>query len=251
MSLLLCFFILLFSMSTIEVEKFKAAAASVREALGDNNAGMLPNDGAAIIAMEPEAIRQQAINEQIDQVADRLQEFVEDNEMEEQIVVSKDDHGVYLRMQDQALFSPGAADIDAASLAIVEQLGSIVDAMDLPVVISGHTDNIPIRSAVFPSNWELSGARAAGVARALIDRGHDPGLVAVEAFGEFRPIADNSTAEGRSQNRRVELYFSRTGVAEALEVRGEIPSLDGTIAGDSTAASESDEPGEEGEGEAP
>ncbi|NNM34769.1 MAG: flagellar motor protein MotB [Gemmatimonadetes bacterium] len=225
MSLLLTFFILLFSMSSIEVEKFRAATESLAEALGESNAGIMP-DGAVPITPPPAPVgevRDQLVQERIDEVATQLEEFVRENNLEEQVVVSKESHGVFLRMQNQALFGQGSADIAAESVAIVEQLGAVLDRMDLPVKVSGHTDNVPIRSSVFPSNWELSAARAAGVARILVSRGHDPATVAVEAFGEYRPVASNDTPEGRAENRRVELYFSRLSMEQAMDEGGELP----------------------------
>ena len=178
----------------------------------------------------------------MDDIASQLEEFVRENKLEEQVVVSKESHGVFLRMQNQALFGPGSADIAAASVAIVEQLGAVLDRMDLPVKVSGHTDNVPIRSSVFPSNWELSAARAAGVARILVSRGHDPSAVAVEAFGEHQPVASNDTPEGRAENRRVELYFSKLGVEARLDERGELPTEDGEDApsGDDLDGSDED-----------
>lgn len=225
MSLLLTFFILLFSMSTIEVEKFRAATESLSDALGQSSAGVLPGGATPSPASSgvDNRSRDEIVDRQMDEIAEQLEQFVREHRLEDQVVVSKESHGVFLRMQNQALFGPGSADIAEASVTIVEQLGSVLDRMDLPVKVSGHTDNVPIGSSAFPSNWELSAARAAGVARILVSRGHDPAAVAVEAFGEHRPVAGNDTPEGRAQNRRVELYFARTAVESALESRGMLP----------------------------
>ncbi|MFC1662096.1 flagellar motor protein MotB [Gemmatimonadota bacterium] len=87
--------------------------------------------------------------------------------------------------------------------------------MEVGVVVSGHADNQPIRSGLFGSNWELSAARAAGVARSLVADGHSPDLVRVESYGEFKPIADNATVEGRAKNRWVELFYARNDVRDA------------------------------------
>ena len=141
------------------------------------------------------------------------------------MVVSKENHGVFLRMQDQALFGPGSANIAEESVRIVEQLGVVLENMNLPVKVSGHTDNIPINSPIFPSNWELSAARAAGVARTLVGRGHSAASITVEAYGEYQPVATNDTPQGRAQNRRVELYFARAVVEQTMEDRGELPPL--------------------------
>jgi len=106
------------------------------------------------------------------------------------------------------------------------------------VIVSGHTDNVPIRSAAFASNWELSAARAAGVARTLVGRGRDPSAVTVEAFGEYRPLATNDTPEGRAQNRRVEVYYSRETLQRELEGRGILQREDGSQSPTEAAATE-------------
>lgn len=237
MSLLLTFFILLYSMSSSDAAKFQVAAQSLREALGEmsgefTSAAIVPTeDSIAAIVASSEAVTDATM----ELIAERLQQFVEENNLEETVEVSKDAHGVFLRMSDQALFAPGSANIDAAAEAAVEQLGEIVAMIDMPVVVSGHTDNVPIRSNVFASNWELSAARAAGVARALVGRGRDPSAITVEAFGEYRPLADNSTAEGRAQNRRVEVYYAREELKGVLEDRGVIENPDGDGAADGAA----------------
>jgi chemotaxis protein MotB len=135
----------------------------------------------------------------------------------------REPEGVFLRMQDAALFESGSAGVEGARAGTLERLGDIARLIEVPVVVTGHTDNTPIRSPVFRSNWELSAARAAGVARALVERGQDPMLVTVESYGEHRPIAENDSPEGRAQNRRVELYYSRQGVMSTLIERGLLP----------------------------
>lgn len=226
MSLLLTFFILLYSMSSSDAAKFDVAAQSLREALGEmsgelTSAALVPTDELeADIVPSSEAITDATM----EVIAARLQQFVEDNGLEESVEVTKEGSGVFLRMSDQALFSPGSANIGEAAAAAVDQLGVIVELIDIPVVVSGHTDNVPIRSNVFASNWELSAARAAGVARTLVGTGRDPTAVTVEAYGEYQPLAENDTPEGRALNRRVEVYYSKETLAKVLEERGLIDS---------------------------
>lgn len=220
MSLLLTFFILLFSMSELETEKFRLAAASMQEGFGTSTGQLLPGE-------PPEGTREpdttlitsplaEETDATLDSIAERLEEFVAKNGLEEQVVVAREESGVYLRIQDVAVFPSGSARIAEESMNIIQQLGDIVRATDVPVVVSGHTDNTPIRAGgKFDTNWELSAARAAGVARALVDRGHDPTTIAVEAYGEYRPIDTNDTPEGRSHNRRVEIFYSREKIEEA------------------------------------
>jgi chemotaxis protein MotB len=222
MSLLLTFFILLFSMSELEVEKFKLAAESIRGGFGSVESDFQPNDSmpgstpadTTVIVPLPDAT-----DRELDRIAEVLQQFVEENNLEQNVVVERENHGVFLRIQDVALFPPGAASIEISSQWIVEQLGTVTRMIEAPVIVSGHTDSIPIGGGLFRSNWELSAARASGVARALVTMGQDPYRVRVEAFGEYQPVASNDTEEGRAQNRRVELFYSRQNVEETLQER--------------------------------
>jgi chemotaxis protein MotB len=155
-------------------------------------------------------------DEKLDEIATLLQQFVEDNGLEQNLVVDRSEDGVHLQIRDVALFRPGNADIETSTAWIVEQLGQITLDVDVPVTVAGHTDNIPINSTRYQSNWELSAARAAGVARTLVSIGHDPDAVQVIAFGEYRPIDTNDTPDGRARNRRVELFYSKQSAEAAM-----------------------------------
>jgi chemotaxis protein MotB len=233
MSLLLTFFILLFSMSELKMDRFLLAAQSLREAMGGtatetmvDPTGLMPED------VDPELMLQapgasessQAIDLELlesftdtylELIASRLEEFVEDAGLEETVKVDREEDGVYLRMETPTLFGSGDAVIAEEGQEMLQVLSQITMEFNVAVVVAGHADNQPIRSPVYASNWELSAARAAGVARFLVEDGHSPTMVRVESYGEFRPIADNDTPEGRAQNRRVELLFSRDDVLSA------------------------------------
>jgi len=223
MSLLLTFFILLFSMSEIEVEKFRQAANSLHEGFGESTIDF--GDARPPTAIDTSYVEVPAgpdpADEKLDEIANLLQQFVEDNDLQQNLVVDRSEDGVHLQIRDVALFQPGNAEIETNTAWIVEQLGRIMIAVDVPVTVAGHTDNVPISSSRYVSNWELSAARAAGVARTLVAMGHLPSEVQVTAFGEHQPIDTNDTAEGRSRNRRVELFYSKQSVDQAIEQNGE------------------------------
>ncbi len=225
MSLLLTFFILLFSMSSVESEKFRAAAQSLQEAFGaadgvgaDDAPTPLMSDTVPIAGPPGDMI----VDDVLEEIRRELQQFVTDNQLEDKVLVAMEFEGVFLRMQGQALFGSGSAGVEADGAAILERLGDITRLIEVPVAVAGHTDDTPMTAGAggFQSNWELSAARAAGVARALVDRGQDASLVTVESYGGNRPLASNDTPAGRAQNRRVELYYSRQGVTNTLVERG-------------------------------
>jgi len=246
MSLLLTFFILMFSMSELKMDRFMLASQSMREAIGgtaqevDPEAmGLMPEEVDPELELEDpgpadgseesedetgsEAGSDQGpwlesfIDAYTDMIARRLNEFIVERELEGTLSVHQEGEGVYLRIQSSALFGSGSAVVQDDSRWIVRELAEITREIEIRVIVSGHADNQPIRSSQFPSNWELSAARSAGVARFMVDGGHDPELIRVESFGEFRPVASNGTPGGRAQNRRVEIFYSRDDIVRAAE----------------------------------
>lgn len=101
------------------------------------------------------------------------------------------------------LFTSGSAELSAAVLPIIDEVGRILTGFDNRIRVEGHTDNVPINTRIFPSNWELAAARAGTVVRRLGMQGIVPQRLSVVGYGEFRPLADNDSVEGRRRNRRV------------------------------------------------
>ncbi|MBI4971181.1 MAG: OmpA family protein [Candidatus Omnitrophica bacterium] len=110
----------------------------------------------------------------------------------------------------EIIFDSGKAEVKPEGLSVLSKVAKVVQeqAKDYPVVVEGHTDNVPIRVSGWKSNWELSAARALSVLHHFVDNeGIDPTRLAVMGYGEFKPVSDNSSAEGRRQNRRVEIVI--------------------------------------------
>ncbi len=233
MTLLLTFFVLLYSMSELRVEQFTMASQSLQEAFGTVSLIPGPPASPAVIPLEqpdsrvpdefrvlPDDLQIFAITDAyLEMIARRLEELIEENDLQDVFSVLRDDDGVRLRILSTTLFDSGSAALDPGSAWMVAALGDITATLEVPAVVSGHTDDIPIQTPHFPSNWELSAARAAGVARAMVTQGHDPDAIRVEGYGEHRPVAENDTAEGRAQNRRVEVLFSRDDIMRILRRR--------------------------------
>lgn len=220
MSLLLCFFVLLFAMSELD----QVRVAAILESMGNPNInvvqpstglsldGMLgsgimempsPDDGVheeeilAEHAYRQEALRSIAI--------DFITHFLE-QELSENISVSMVDEEVRLTFTDM-LFASGSAVISPSVIEILDYVAQVLaEHPFLDIWIEGHTDNVPINTIIFPSNWHLSAARAIAVMEHLVEQNDVPvGNVVPVAMGEFTPVDDNSTAEGRQNNRRVEI----------------------------------------------
>jgi len=114
--------------------------------------------------------------------------------------------GLVLSLQEGGFFDSASAQLRPAAIPTLELISASLPAT--PIRIEGHTDNLPIRSALYPSNWELSSARASAITHFLLDHSHaNPSQLSVAGYAEFHPIASNATPQGRAQNRRVDIVF--------------------------------------------
>lgn len=138
-----------------------------------------------------------------------LTEMVEQLEMEEDISVEPTETGMLIQMGDKVLFEKGKAELKPAAFVILNAVGvSIKDKVE-EVLIGGHTDNTPINSIKYPSNWELSSARALVVVKYLVQKSNIlPEVFGAVGYGEFRPIVENNSPENMQKNRRVEFLVT-------------------------------------------
>ena len=144
---------------------------------------------------------------QLDRIAGDVEQAMASLIMQDQVVVRRHDDWVEVEIRADILFGSGSAALASQSTSAIAQLGDALRDSRNPVRVEGHTDNVPIRTNAFASNWELSAARAASVVRILVDRGIDPSRLAVLGLGEFRPAQLNDTIAGRGANRRVLLVI--------------------------------------------
>jgi chemotaxis protein MotB len=143
---------------------------------------------------EPQA----AFSESMKRIKNRLQDQVEINEEQSKTTI---------RLGEAILFQSGHADLSNNAIRTLEELANSINLVEGQVVIEGHTDNVPVTSAVFKSNWELSAARAFSVIHALGEHGVNTARLAAWGFGETRPVAPNDTELHRAQNRRIEIVI--------------------------------------------
>jgi chemotaxis protein MotB len=137
----------------------------------------------------------------VQELARTFTDLLQDGE----VTVETRAEGVLLDVKDSALFASGTSQPAPQANAIVNKIAAILTRNDNKVVVEGHTDSVPIHTAQFPSNWELSSARAAAIVRALQELGISPYRLAASGLAETRPKSSNETAQGRSENRRVSL----------------------------------------------
>jgi len=139
----------------------------------------------------------------LDAIADQVHKALQPLIDKDLVAVRRTDDWLEIEVRTDILFASGAARLSAPAEDVLRHVAGILTPFPNPMRIEGYTDTTPIASAIFPSNWELSAARAASVARLLTGSGIDPHRVGIIGWGEFRPAADNATVDGRNRNRRV------------------------------------------------
>lgn len=219
-TLLMVFFILLFAMGEIEEDKYRQIKESLKKALGDEatpDAGI--REGLDVIKREEGKPKIIAVDEvgamvakEISDIASEVEEFVFKNKLTGQVQVSSDERGAVITISDVVLFPAGQSEITPAGKEISKQIFDLLRQFNYNVKIEGHTDNTPIRTDKFPSNWELSSARASNVARMLVDSGFPSSKLSVEGFAEFRPKLPNDSPKNRAANRRIEIVYQRGSI---------------------------------------
>lgn len=208
-TLILVFFILLFSMSQIDLMKFQAISDSFRDKqVLDFQPSIIPaeNQGEMEENTEKEGSGQ---FDSLDELQMEIQSFLDVNGLEEVIVANRTERGVVLVLQEQVLFESGDASLIESSYPFLDKVGTLLANMPNLVKVEGHTDDRPITTYRYPSNWELSAARASTVIRYLTE-GHNlesHRFMAI-GYGETRPIVPNSGPENWEKNRRVEIIIS-------------------------------------------
>lgn len=230
MSLLLCFFVLLLSMSSMDAKK-------ISEAIGSLSGAMSVLEGGTKTEISKQRIQESTPIESKDETSEtvnRVQQAAGDaNEMMEQtqgptITVEEAQEGFVIELPAALLFKPGSATIENQdALLFLKRIALIIEELpnDMQVSVQGHTDaGNPGANSPFKDNWELSTARAIAVLHELLLDGVEPSRVSAAGFAEFKPVATNATKTGREKNRRVELHFY--GVKNEKDTKVDMSVLD-------------------------
>jgi len=179
-----------------EMDKMRKSLGSTQEKLSASQAEI-----ATLRKIEAETKRR---NEIYAQFINRLKSMIDGG----QLTVSIDAGRIVINLPDNVLFNSGSTKLNTEGQVALKKIGEVLAQFsDRRFQIEGHTDNVPIKSARFPSNWELSTARAVSVVHLLTEIGVAPENVSAAGFGEFRPRADNETEEGKKLNRRIEIIM--------------------------------------------
>ncbi|MFP8965918.1 flagellar motor protein MotB [Pokkaliibacter sp. CJK22405] len=224
MSLLLVFFILLFSISTIEIKKFEEIFTSVRFSLnthGTTNAIIefeheAPTERDKPIVKEEVILPNQSeaknseLDTELSEMSSELSEMIQTPMMSKDVQVVTENSRLHIRVKGQALFDPASTDLSYEAEPILESLTALFKKHpEFHISVQGHTDNQPIYTNQFPSNWELSAVRATTVVRYFLLKGITADRFTAEGFADSAPLASNKTSEGRAENRRVEFVLEK------------------------------------------
>ena len=215
-TLLFAFFVVMYSMSSINEGKFRVLSDTMEEAfktppksaepiqIGEERKSLKTVETAVeeinLVGVKPTITPQ---SQQLERINDELQHNLAPLVDQKLIKITRNKLWVKVEMNTRILFASGSARLSERGYPILEELAEVVRKLPNHIDVEGHTDNRPIRTSVYPSNWELSAARAASVVHLFTRNGVDPKRLSAIGYGQYRPVADNATARGRRDNRRV------------------------------------------------
>lgn len=248
-TLLLAFFVVMYSISTVNEGKYRAVSDALKAAfqgaphtvnpveVGESHAGagdgrnasmaqnaLIVGNNSEIIASVPvspgknqNAASSASSMTAMDQVIGKVEQDMKSLVEQRQLIITRHSFGVEIELRTDILFPSGSATLSDSARTVLQQLADTLKPLPYPMRVEGHTDNRPISTLEFPSNWELSAARAASVVHLFMERGIDPARMAVIGLGEYHPKEDNNTEAGRNINRRVVIVILSNGqTAEGL-----------------------------------
>ena len=221
LTLLLALFIVLFATAQVDQKKFDQMAYSFNAAFGgspsvfDNNRSIVPEAGASKPDQSPtenpqgQAQLQETV--QLSEIKRQIDRYILENSLSGGLSTMLTEDGLMIRIKDSALFTSGSADLRPESLQVGQEIAKLLVPLNQKIVISGHTDNVPINTAQFPSNWELSAKRSINFMKFILEseRQLKPERFSAIGYGEYRPLGPNDSIDNRAKNRRVEVLIMR------------------------------------------
>jgi chemotaxis protein MotB len=209
-TLLMVFFVLLFTMGSGDAEKIMEMRNSVMRGLGlldskgMGSSGLVKGDAAERRISQQEA-------EDTSEISNEIKDYVSDMDSAMPwIDASISENEVTISLEGSVAFEPGIADINAKAFPVLKGIGKLINKIPNAVRVEGHSDNVPISTPKFPSNWELSIARAVNVTKYLIEHANvSPLRLSAAGYGDSKPLFPNDTAKHKEKNRRVEIVLLR------------------------------------------
>lgn len=234
-TLLFAFFVVMYAVSSLNEGKYRVASESITSAFRTSPSTEASSTSGAMAVVNPNATLTASIpsrrtpnikaeaaqkekKERLKNVAKDLNQALAPLVQEGKVKVTEGALGITVDINASLLFASGDARLDIGAIRSLAAIGQILAPTDFPIIVEGHTDNTPISTPQFPSNWELSGVRASSVVRLFIETGVNAGRLTATGYADQRPVADNATPEGRQSNRRVAITIESRNPDNPVEV---------------------------------
>ncbi|MGN7392927.1 flagellar motor protein MotB [Peribacillus frigoritolerans] len=226
LTLLLALFIVLFASSSVDAVRFQQLSNVFNQVFTSGTGFMdFPSDSPSNEPTSPEQrtgaedLEKLGKNEQeeLTEVQERVNAYIEKKDLTDKLGTNLTDEGMLISIRENVLFESGVAEVRSENRKMAKEISGLL-VMDLPrnIIVSGHTDNIPIKNSKYESNWDLSVMRSVNFMKLLLEnKDLNPEMFSAKGHGEFKPVASNDTKKGRAKNRRVEiLIVPRTAINE-------------------------------------
>ncbi len=215
-TLLMIFFILMYVISSVNMTKFRALAMALSTTLRGEPAGIFEEEKSAVPLPFPGGEASQ-----LAKAEEEITKYLKEQNLEEKVSVREEERGLVISFQETVLFPRGSADLTPEARRVIAVVGKTLRNLPNYIRVEGHTDDLPISTPRFPSNWELSAARATTVVRELITTsGIPPARLSATAYAEYRPRLPNTSEANRQRNRRVDILVLRSTFKEVEPLPG-------------------------------
>lgn len=232
-TLLFAFFVVMYAISQVNEGKYRILSDTLSSAFrhipgSTSGAQVAINPNAPMPMVIPlrkptpqvktddaQRVKKERLRNMAKEISDALAPLVKEGKVR----ITEGALGITVDINASVLFAPGDARLDVGAIQALTAVARILATTDFPVTVEGHTDNTPINTVMFPSNWELSGMRASSVVRLFVDQGVDPRRLTATGYADQRPVEDNATPEGRSRNRRVAITIEARAPDNPVEVK--------------------------------
>lgn len=226
-TLLMIFFVVMYAMSNINQQKFVSLEQSLATAL--HKSSQIPEGQSSLLTSPTLALNQHqastgqtmtsqssqasqlAADKSLDNLYNEVKQYIAQKHLQGNVKIYNQTRGVQITLRDVVLFDTGQAALRPDAQALLSGLVPFLQSLPNPIVIEGYTDNQPIHTVEFPSNWELSAARAMGVVEFFVGKGISPPRLSGVGYGQYHPIVPNDSAVHRQMNRRVNIVILRAG----------------------------------------
>ena len=241
-TLLFAFFVVMYSISQVNESKYRVLSATLTKVFAESKRTLKPIQLGELSRSNQRQISQSnVLHHDANNMAELPQlsnQFITQFSgliNDKHIQIASNEYWLQISLSNSLLFSLGSVKLKKEARAILAEMADLLRGFNNPIQVEGYTDNIVVNSAQFPSNWELSTARALAAVKTLIDEGISPDRLAAVGYGEYQPIAENTSPEGRAQNRRVVLMIAREKIQrprintiKALEDKFDLPVIEKT-----------------------